>query len=119
MADVTVAVNKLNLTAMTRITLFGASLYSPLFVQIEDLEINVKSYLNAQSNKPILEDMLVTRIDGLTLDLPGLGSAGSFMMDCLASTVLTLFKGSFKDLIRTNLLKFASKAINRSHRNFN
>lgn len=119
LADVTVTVDNLNLTGAGRLALFGASLNSAVFVQIETLEINVKSYLNAKSNKPILDDILVTRIGGLTVDLPGLGSVGSFMLDCLASSILTVFKGSFKDLIRTNLLKFASKAINRSHTKFN
>lgn len=119
LVDVTVAVEGLNMTASSGLSFMGASLYSPLFAEIESLEINVKSYLNAKSNKPILDDIQVTRIDGLNLDVPGLGSAGSTIVDWIASGILTVFKGSFKELIRMNLLKYASRAINRPHMKFN
>lgn len=118
-ADVTVGIEKLNLTGAARFSLLGASIRSSIFLEVASLEVNLKSYLNNQSNKPILDDITISRIDGITLDLPGLGSTGSKILDIVASGILRIFKGSLKELIRSNLLKFVNKAVNRSHMKFN
>ena len=119
LADVTVGVENLNLTGGARFSILGASIHSPISLQLKALGVNIKSYLNNQSNKPILDDLLITRIDGITLDLPGLGSTGSTIVDLLASGILTLFKGSLKELIRSNLLKFVNGAVNRPNMKLN
>ena len=119
LADVTVGIQDLNVTADAQISLLGLRLDSPIILRLSFLEVSVKSYLNHESNRPILDDVQVPSLDGLSIDLPALGFAGSVLVDMIASSLMAVFRGSIKQLIRSQLLKFASRSINRSHVRFN
>lgn len=120
-ADVTVGVQCLNLTGFAEISLMGLRITSPLFFEMANTEINVKSYLDPKpgNNKPIIDDLTVTELEGVTLDLPAIGFAGSTLIDMGIKLLLTTFRGSLKEALRMNLLRFVDKAVHKSHLRLN
>lgn len=113
-ADVTVGVRDINMTALTRMSLLGLNLESDLFLGVDGIEGRVNAHLSDISGKPIIEDITLTRLNGIRIDLPGLGGV-SFLADLVIKGLVSIFQSSLKDIIRRNLLKFINIIVNRSN----
>lgn len=112
-ADVTAGVENLLLTGKVRLSILGMNFASDLTVRLALIETNIKACLHDLSPNPIIEDIIVTRLEGVDISLPELGHA-SPLIDITVKGLIPLFRSSLKDIVRKHLLKFANVAINKS-----
>lgn len=112
-AKVTFGAKDINMTGITQVSLLGMSMQSDVCVGIKGMETRVKAHLS-ESAKPIIDDITLTRLDGVRIDLPGFGGV-SVVADLAIKGLVFFFEESLKDIIERNLLKFANIAIHHHH----
>lgn len=113
-ADVSVEVKDINMTGRTRMSLLGMSLESDVLLEVGGIEARINAYLSDLSGKPIIEDITLTRLYGVSVDLPGLGGVSS-LADLVIKGLASMFEGSLKDFVRKYILKFVNIIVNRSN----
>jgi len=112
-ADVTAGVENLLLTGKVRVSILGMNFPSNLTLRLAFIETNVKACLHDSSPNPIIDDIIVTRLEGVEISLPELGHA-SPLIDITIKGLIPLFRSSLKDIVRKHLFTFANVAINKS-----
>lgn len=90
------------------------SLESDVLLEVGGIEARINAYLSDLSGKPIIEDITLTRLYGVSVDLPGLGGVSS-LADLVIKGLASMFEGSLKDFVRKYILKFVNIIVNRSN----
>lgn len=111
--DVRLGVDNLNMTGQTKVAFIGIKVDSPLLVHIEHVDVNIKAYLDQVTGKPVVNEVTVVKLDGVGVQLPGLGIFSS-LFGLISSAFVTAFKTSIKGFIERAVLRAANFVINRS-----
>ena len=114
---VMVGVDDLLMRSKVKITVFGATIKSDLWVNIDHIEVGVQSYLDSASGKPVIDEIKVSKMEGINVELPSLGRLASKLIDLITSAFISIFKSTLKEFIEDAILKAANKAIKSSSGN--
>ncbi|KAI1289140.1 hypothetical protein HDE_08461 [Halotydeus destructor] len=112
-ADVRIGVENLNFTGLTKVSFLGYTKSSDILVNIDHFEAKVRAHLNKQSGEPVLEQVKVEQLSGISVHLPGLGF-WSKPVQFATRAIVAAFKGTIKSQIEKKISDVAEEAIKRN-----
>lgn len=114
---VSVGVDDLLMRSKVKLGLMGGTVKSDLCVNIKHIEVSITSHLDSSSGQPVIDELIITKMDGIDIELPSLGKFASKIIDLITSAFISIFKSKLKEQIEDAILIAANKAIKTSSGN--
>lgn len=112
--DFLLGVDDLKFTSMAKFSFLGLSQSSPLIVTVKHVEVNIKAFLEPTKSSPTIREVSVLKLEGVEIELPGLGAFSSRFFGLIGKAFVSAFKGSIKGFIERGIVKAANFGLNRS-----